>query len=178
MLTFIQLREEHLEQVLKWRTQPDVTKYMFTDLQYDLDNQYKWFQKIKQSDKEKYWIISYEETLVGLISLNDVDDQNKKTSWGYYIGEQNYRMLGGIIPPYLYNYVFYKLNMHKITAEVMEGNVNVMKLHFMHGYREVGHYKDHIYKYNTYHDVYVYELLKDQWDELAPKYKKYVMEFE
>ncbi|MBD8519630.1 UDP-4-amino-4,6-dideoxy-N-acetyl-beta-L-altrosamine N-acetyltransferase [Lysinibacillus fusiformis] len=177
MIRFIKLREEHLEQVLEWRTQEDVTKFMNTDIEKDMDKQRAWFRRISNSKNNAYWIIEIKENPIGVISLNNIDFENKRTSWGFYIGEEKYRLYGGIIPPYFYNYIFSSFDFHKITAEVLEGNHNVMKLNIMHGYRMVGVYKDHILKNGSYFDLNLLELLKDDWLKLN-KFQKYVCEFE
>ena len=46
MINFISLKEEHLEIVLKWRTQAEVTKYMSTDIEKNIVKQKEWFKKI------------------------------------------------------------------------------------------------------------------------------------
>ncbi|MGG2084595.1 UDP-4-amino-4,6-dideoxy-N-acetyl-beta-L-altrosamine N-acetyltransferase [Lysinibacillus pakistanensis] len=177
MIRFIKLREKHLEQVLEWRTQEDVTKFMNTDIEKDMDKQREWYKKISNSKTDLYWIIEIKGKHVGVISLNNIDYVNKRTSWGFYIGEKKYRLYGGIIPPYFYNYVFSKFDLHKITAEVMEGNNNVIKLNLMHGYRMVGVYKDHIFKNDVYSDLNILELMREDWIKLN-KYQRYVCEFE
>lgn len=177
MIRFVKLREKHLEQVLEWRTQEDVTKFMNTDIEKDMDKQREWFRRISNSETDAYWIIEIKGKSVGVISLNNIDHLNKRTSWGFYIGEEKYRLYGGIIPPYFYNYIFSKFDFHKITAEVMEGNDNVLKLNLFHGYRLVGMYKDHILKNGSYRDLNLLELLKEDWLHLN-KYQKYVGEFE
>lgn len=177
MIRFIKLREEHLEQVLEWRTQEDVTKFMNTDIKKDMDKQREWFRRISNSETDAYWVIEIKGTPVGIISLNNIDYMNKRTSWGFYIGEEKYRLYGGIIPTYFYNYVFATYDFHKITAEVMEGNSNVIKLNLLHGYRIVGVYKDHIFKNGSYFDLNLLELLKEDWLKLS-KFQKYVCEFE
>lgn len=165
MIEFVKLREEHLDQVLRWRTQADVTRYMNTDIAFDMEQQKKWFASISKSETDRYWIISIKGRLVGVISLNAIDLANKKTSWGFYIGEEKYRMYGGVIPLYLYHYVFTKLELNKITAEVMVGNENVVKLNKVHGCREVGVYKEHIYKNGAFHDIILMELLRSDWEK-------------
>lgn len=177
MIQFKKLSEEHLEQVLAWRTQEDVTRFMNTDIEKDMDKQHQWFEKVFNTIAERYWIIKIKEQSVGLIYLTDMDFTNYRTSWGFYIGEQSFRLYGGLIPPYLYNYVFLELGLHKITAEVMDGNDNVIKLNKIHGCREVGVYKDHIYKNNQFHDIILMELLKVDWIALK-KYRKYISKFE
>ncbi|CAM5190930.1 hypothetical protein UACE39S_04434 [Ureibacillus acetophenoni] len=177
MIRFIKLREEHLEQVLEWRTREDVTRFMNTDIEKNLVKQKEWFKRISASKSDKYWIIEIKGVLVGLISLNDIDLVNKRASWGYYIGEEKYRLYGGIIPSYFYNYIFPKYDFHKITAEVIAGNDNVLKLNLLHGYRHVGTYKDHIFKNDSFFDIHVLELLKDDWIRLG-KFTKKIAEFE
>lgn len=178
MFEFIKLREEHLEMVLNWRTKEDVTRYMLTDIEYNLDNQKKWFNKITNNPSEKYWIISFDNKPIGLISLNDIDYKNRHTRWGYYIGEEEYRIYGGIIPHYLYYYVFYTLGLSKINSEVLEGNENVIKLNLLHGYREVGVFSRHIYKNNRVYDLYLFELTKENWEKTIKRHEKYKAHFE
>ena len=177
MLKFQKIREDHLELILKWRTLPDVTRYMFTDVEYDLENQKKWYQKSLTDEAARHWIISYQDQCIGMVYLTGIDEGNRHCTWGYYIGEASSRSLGGIIPPYLFNYVFNEMKFTKIIAEVMEGNRNVTELHEMFGYRLVGRYEHHIYKYDTYHDVLIYELLDRTWNS-SNKYKRFIAEFE
>ena len=178
MIRFVRLDQSHLELVLRWRTDEFVTRYMYTDVENDLTKQYEWFDKIKHSRTDKYWMVILRDVPVGVISLNGIDLANRKTSWGYYIGDERHRMYGGLVPPYLYNFIFHNMGLNKITAEVMQGNENLLKLHRMHGYRDVGLFKNHILKYDNYYDVYILELLKADWDLKADKYKKYLASFE
>ena len=114
MINFISLKEEHLEIVLKWRTQAEVTKYMSTDIENNIVKQKEWFKKISNDKLLKYWIITYDKKSVGLIGLVDINWIHLNTIWGYYIGEKDYRReLGAIAPLYLYNYVFNNMNLNK-----------------------------------------------------------------
>jgi len=42
MIRFAELREEDLELVLSWRVKPEVTKFMVTDVAFDMTEQRKW----------------------------------------------------------------------------------------------------------------------------------------
>ena len=177
MLKFLKIQEEHLGKILKWRTLPDVTRYMFTDIDNDLGRQKKWHQQLQTDDTSRYWVISYQDQCIGTVYLTDIDYSNKHCAWGYYIGEASARSLGGIIPPYLFNYIFHELKFSKVMAEVMDGNENVKKLQEMFGSRFIGRYENHIYKNGQYHDVFLYELLVSTWNS-SKKYKRFVAEFE
>ncbi|MFD2671970.1 UDP-4-amino-4,6-dideoxy-N-acetyl-beta-L-altrosamine N-acetyltransferase [Marinicrinis sediminis] len=170
MLRFIKLKEQHLEQVLQWRTLPEVTQYMFTDVPFDMEKHTAWFNRVEQDSTHKYWLISIQNELIGVVSLNHIDWHHRRCSWAYYIGEAKHRLIGGMLAPYVYNYAFHQLQMKKVMGEVMEGNENVRKIHLLQGCREVGILRDHIYKYGNYHDVYVFEMLDTQWKELGKRY--------
>ena len=169
---------EHIEMTLRWRVQPEVTRYMLSDIVYDLENQKKWFEKVSNDPTMKYWVISYNGKPVGVFNLADLDIQNQCCSVGYYIGDPEYRAIGFFIPPYLYNYVFSKYGLQKITGEVLDGNINVMKMHEMHGWRKIKILKDKILKYDQLHDVHICELLASKWESMKQKYGRFLAHFD
>ncbi|MDN3683967.1 GNAT family N-acetyltransferase [Vibrio sinaloensis] len=83
-----------------------------------------------------HWIVQVNSVDVGLISLSDYDEASGTTSWGFYIGHDDYLGVGAFVPLYLYNFIFFKSsNVNKITAEVFYDNTNTIKLHTLHGYK-------------------------------------------
>ena len=178
MLKFIKLQEKHLEQVLNWRIKPEITRFMLTNVENDIEKQNKWFKKISKDPTCQYWIIQYNNNEIGLICLVDIDHVNKKCNIGYYIGEENYRIFAAVFLPYVYNHVFFKMNFNKINGEVIESNKAILKIHAMHGYRQVGKYDKHFLKDGQFQDVIVVELMKERWNSYKKKYKNCWIEFE
>lgn len=177
MLRFAKVREEDLELILQWRRQPGVTSVMITDVELDMDKQRRWLERISSDPSVRYWMIKLDEMPLGVINLADINRQHRRCSAGYYIGDLNYKQLGAVIPPYLYNYVFRQLRLNKIYGEVVTSNAAVLRMHAMHGYRVVGTYKQHVMKHGEFLDLVAIELLAETW--LAqPKYARYVAEFE
>jgi UDP-4-amino-4,6-dideoxy-N-acetyl-beta-L-altrosamine N-acetyltransferase len=178
MLEFVRLKEEHLQMVLDWRVKPEVTRYMFTDIDQNMANQRRWFERISSDESCRHWVIQVDNKPIGLVYLEHLDRANNRSSWGYFIGEDDYRKLGGLIPLYLYSYCFNQLGFKKLTAEIIDGNDNIIKLHRLHGYREVGTYKNHVLKYGKYHDVHVLELHAGDWAAVQKSPEKNTAEFE
>jgi len=176
MIRFIKLRREHLEKVLGWRVKPEVTRYMYTDVECNLEKQYQWFEKIDKDDTCCYWVISYQNILIGVINLATIDKVSLRCTAGYYIGEMDYCQLGGIIPPYIYNYVFREMKFKKVYGEVVAGNNKILQLHKMYGFRQVGIYRDHVSKNGCFHDVILIELLSESWLE-CKRYERYIAQF-
>ena len=174
MFSFRKIQEADLEMILRWRMRPEITNFQFTDVPFDLQAQLRWFEnKVNVSDW--YWIIESDQDPIGLINIADYDRAHRRTSWGYYIGELNYWPLGGLVPPFFYNYLFYERfpDLQKVMAEVMYHNTNVVKIHQMHGYRMVGILQRHILKYRSWYDVVVMELHREEWDKRKKKFGHY-----
>lgn len=170
MLNFRRLALEDMELVLDWRTSDYVTKYMYTDIEKNIEHQRSWFSRIDGDSSQVYWIIQHDRTPIGLISIHDLNWIHRRASLGFYIGDLNYARLAGHVHAYLYNFAFHELKLNKLVAEVMEGNEGMMKIHLHHGFIHRGTFQDHIYKYGQYHDVHYFELMAETWTE---KYKKF-----
>ena len=173
---FVKLRKDHLDMVYKWRTSEFVSRFMLTRVSGSIQDHYAWFDIVDNDHRFSYWVIIYKEVPIGIINLAAIDPVNLKLTAGYYIGESEYLSLGAVVLPYLYNYVFLEMKYHKIYGEVVAGNNNVLKIHMMHGYRNVGTYKDHLIVNGSFQDVMVIELLSDEWF-LKKRYKHYIAEF-
>lgn len=177
MITFRKLNEQDLEQVLEWRTSEHVTQYMYTDIERNIDNQRRWFEKVNGDDTQYYWIIEVKQQPIGLISLNQIDRLHKKATFAYYIGDLSYSIIAGRIHPYLYNFVFFELGLNKLYAEVMEGNEGMMKMHLHYGFQHTATFKEHIYKYSRFHNVEYFELMAGDWKEKCTKFHKFQAHF-
>ncbi|MEE1131331.1 MAG: UDP-4-amino-4,6-dideoxy-N-acetyl-beta-L-altrosamine N-acetyltransferase [Caryophanon sp.] len=175
-MKWLLIEEVHLQQILDWRTSEQVTQFMYTDIEYNLEQQYKWLERIKADRTGQYFIMEYRDEYIGFISLTNINWTHKRATWNFYIGNMKYAMLAGFLGPYMYNYAFNELGLEKLNGEVMDINEGVRKLHVKQGAREVGVLEHHIVKNGTWHDVYMFEMTKARWAVAGQKYQKYVAE--
>lgn len=173
MIAFVSLTEDALPQVLAWRTDPEITRYMRTDITADIEKQSKWFRHISQDNTCEHWLIRRDERNIGLAYLTEIDRDSGHCSCGFYIGEKDAQHYGGVILPGIVNHVFGVLNFRKIHGEVLAGNKNVLKMHNLLGYRHVGVLKEHVTKYGTHHDLFLFELLREGWQSRQDFYATY-----
>lgn len=178
MLRFLKVRTEHLETILRWRTSPEVTKYLFTDIPYDLEAQKRWHAAISKDENSRHWVIEHQGKPIGLVSLASIDWDNKFATIGFYIGDIEQRELGFLIPPYVFNHAFRTMGLRKILAENMDGNEHIMKFNDMMGFRKIGVYEKHVEKCGRRHDVHLYELTAEAWQGLDKRFGKCVAAFE
>lgn len=177
MFKFKLVAESNLQQILTWRTSEFVTQFMKTDIAFDLNAQKNWFEQNKRDNKNCYWVIVYQDNPIGLLSINDINLSKQSCSWGFYIGEESARNLGGLIPPYFYNFVFNRTSLTHIIAEVMEHNMQVKKLHRLHGYKQVSVLKNEVSKAGEEFDLEVFSLSKTTWLQ-KKRFAKFIAYFE
>ena len=135
MFTFREIVSQDAEMILRWRMVNVVTKFMNTDVVYDLDAQNNWLLSCYNNESYYHWIILNDDVPVGLINLTDYSPINNTASWGFYIGEENLNAFGAFIPPYFHNFLFNSLSVNRIDVEIFYNNVNVIGLHLLHGYK-------------------------------------------
>lgn len=175
------IREEDLYQIMIWRMQPSVTKFLNTDPQLDMDMQRAWFKRISESDDCRYWMMVADGVDIGVLGIIDIDHANKRCSWQWYIGNESYRGKGIAkrVQLNLYDYVFYKMGMHRLYSHILTFNTHeIDRVHIACGYKVEGVMKDHVYKNGKFIDVTVMGITEDMWAEIKPDFHYEQVTFE
>lgn len=166
MTKWVKMRQEHLEMVMNWRMQPDITRVMYTDPILTLDMQSQWFERIKDDPGQLHWITVKDGIPIGKTSLTDIDYNNKSCVSGNYIADKEHRTFeNAITDAYgILKVAFEHLGLNRLQAEVMGNNPRVVELNKMFGYHVDGVRRQAVYKYDIFHDVTVLSYLKEEWD--------------
>jgi len=112
-----------------------VADYMISDVTNDIEAQEKWLGNSFSKPNYYHWIIQYGDKDVGLLNFVDWDRDNSTVSFGFFIGDDASLGIGGLVPPYLYNFAFDVLGVETIRAEVFYNNIDTVRLHLAQGYR-------------------------------------------
>lgn len=153
--------------ILDWRTRPDVTRYMYTDIENpDVERQRAWIIAMSERQDYRQFVIEAEGRPIGYLSFSDIDQINRRCSSGLYVGEpSDRRRFAGFLAPYIFDYCFYSLDMNKHVNTYMEGNERLIRNQLLVGYREVGVLRQHVWKYGRWHDVIMLELLRETYEQ-------------
>lgn len=170
---FKKLDEKSIEIVRLWRNKPEISKFMYTDHIISKKEHQNWFNRIKDDEKTKFWVVYLEELPIGIVTLFDIDHKNKRCFWGYYIAELKARGkgLGKIIEMNVMEYIFKILNFNKLCCEVFSFNKLVIKIHKKYGSRIEGHFKEHIFKGNKFYDIVCMAILKEEWNIIKSNFE-------
>jgi UDP-4-amino-4,6-dideoxy-N-acetyl-beta-L-altrosamine N-acetyltransferase len=163
-----------LHQVLEWRNKDHIRKNMYNEDLITIDQHYKWFETLQlNSDKETY-LFYLNGSPKGVINFN-IDIYNAKCDWGFYLGEDLVPKGTGALMGYLaIEHAFRKLKVRKITGEVFDFNRKSKLFHENLGFEQEGIFKSHIRKKHFYHDIYVYSIFKDKWENSKIKTENFL----
>lgn len=119
-------------------------------------------------------------SIIGLISLRNIDYVSGTANWGFVIGEREYQgkqYTMEII--YLFmDYVFNTLNLRKLLGSVISCNKQAKQLHNAIGSVVEGTLNQHVYYRGIYHDVYVLSLFRDAYQKREKVIKYFVDQIE
>lgn len=181
MIRFRKILENDLEMIMRWRTKAEVTRYMKTDLEYDLKKQRGWYENVvKKQSTVGHWVICQDKRPIGVLSLAEYDRARQQTSWGYYLGELDSWHVGAFVPVYFYNYMFFRRDpqLQRIVGEVFTLNNKMVQIHRFHGCKEIEHLKDHVTKHGQVYGIIRIELSREDWTAQQPRFGRYHAEFE
>jgi len=166
-LIFRKIEEEDLEMVLKWRTMPEVSSYMYSDFEPDMQKHKEWYKMMSDDATMKYWIVRADGEDIGVVNLFEIDLHNSRCNWGFYIGSTNVRGkgIGKSVELNILDYVFTKLKLNKFCCEVFVSNPHVIKMHEKNGSIVEGTRRQHMFKNGEFHDIVEMGITKDDWEK-------------
>ncbi len=156
------------ELIFNWRNLPEVAKYMYTDHVIGWEEHCLWFEKAMRDPTRHYWIIVCEEQDVGLVNLYNIDLENRRCFWAFYIASANTRGkgVGSFVEYAILNFVFEVMNLNKLCCEVFAFNEAVVGMHKSFGFSQEAFYREHIFKNGEPFDVIGLAMLWINWNSM------------
>jgi UDP-4-amino-4,6-dideoxy-N-acetyl-beta-L-altrosamine N-acetyltransferase len=137
---------------------------MFTDRVIRWDEHVAWFRTTSQSESMKHLIFELSGRPAGLVNFSQIDKVNRKCVWGFYLGEEGLPKGTGAAMGYLaLDDMFNRFDLHKISGEVLGKNVISINFHKKLGFKEEGHFHEHVMKNGEFDDVLFFSLFQSAW---------------
>lgn len=110
--------------------------------------------------------VRYRGDLIGLVNLDGLDWPNSHVEIGIALTDPEARGLGLAAEAIalLTSYCFGELGLHRIWARIIEDNSPSLHLFGKLGFQKEGALRQHVLRRGRYRDMYLYSLLKDEWD--------------
>lgn len=175
-VTLRKIREEDLENIMHWRMDEDITRYMNTNPKLTLEGQKAWLASISVSSDVQYWMIEVDGRPAGVVNLTGLNNPEGDLGWAYYMGEKKLRSIGTALSleMSMYDYVFQDLKKRAVYSDVFTLNKGVIQLHKICGCEIVEEKKNHVCKEGVWYDVTFLRMTAERWIDIreSKKYQK------
>lgn len=132
----VQLTEDKIELVRKWRNSDKIRNYMEYRDHITPEMQKKWFDKISSTTNDFFFLITIEDKEVGLVNIKNVDWYQRVGEWGVFLWDDSYLYIGCSYRAALclYDFVFKVLHLDRLVAHIINSNKRSIIYHKRLGY--------------------------------------------
>ena len=155
---------------IPWVADVEVTRYLGRRTGMALYQEVDFFKKVGESKNDVLWIIDFEGRTVGAIGIHGINWQNALGTTGILIGDKT-AWRKGVASEAMElrtRYAFRELNLRKLITEVFVDNAPSRRALEKAGYRTVGVHKEHFFTGGKWHDVWIGEVLRSDWEKSHP----------
>lgn len=173
------IEEADLDQIARWRMDPEITRYMNTDPELTPEGQREWLNRIRHNPDVRYWLIMVEGQDAGVISVNGLTNPEGNLGWAYYVGVKRLRSIKTALSleMSLYDYVFGELHRKAVYGDIFTLNQGVIRLHQLCGCEIVEEKKNHVCKNGVWYDVTFMRMTAKRWEQLRTTKKYDIINF-
>ncbi|MDF2065812.1 UDP-4-amino-4,6-dideoxy-N-acetyl-beta-L-altrosamine N-acetyltransferase [Bacillus sp. Cr_A10] len=169
------ITDEDLFIIFKWRNQQSIRNVMINSEIITWNQHISWYNDYKDNHKSITKIFYFDDIPYGVLNVYDIDCKNQKCKWGFYVGELTAPSGMGTILGYTsLNYIFENLKIKKLTAEVLSFNEKSLRFHYKLGFTNEGILREHLLMNNVYKDLYIFVILKEEWDDKKNEILKFL----
>jgi len=151
---------------VRWLNNPEIHKFLQTRRHLTLSAEKKWIkQSLKSKNRKAFSIDTKEGVHIGNVSLENVNLDHDRATFGIFIGEKKYwnQGLGSEAGRMILDYGFRKLKLHRIELGVLEYNPRAIKVYTRLGFKMEGKQREYIKFRGKYYDDYHMAILDREW---------------
>lgn len=165
-LTFRRVKIDDAEMLLEWRTRPEITRHMYTDIDHGIEAQRVWIGECDAARDFRHFVIEYDGAPVGYLSFSRIDPERRQCTTGFYIAERAPgQRFAGVLDVCMVDYAFRVLDVERIENGVLEGNDRSAVFHEKAGFLSIATLPGHVVKQGVAVDVHVYALERVDWEQ-------------
>lgn len=162
--------ETDSEMLRTWRNLPEISEFMYSTHEISAAEHARWFAAAMADPQRRYWIILLDEKPVGLVNIYEIDIENSRAKWAFYLADPSVRGrgVGSYVEYTTLNHVFRELGLHKLACEVLSLNPRVISMHQKFGFTVDGTLRDQFIRNGEYVDVACLSIMDEEWAEIEP----------
>lgn len=152
-----------------WLGDMEVTRYLGRRAGVALYQEVDFFKSVGEAKDTVLWVIEAEGEPIGATGIHAIDWQNAHATTGIVIGRRDAWGKGYASEAMTLRtrYAFRELNLRKLMTEVFVDNPASRRALEKSGYRTVGVHREHFFTAGRWHDVWLGEVLRSEWEARA-----------
>lgn len=183
-----EIDSQNIEQMRQWRNQPELRQWFREYKDITKDKQKEWYERrgnnsspqhvyfqimsladVEGSVKGEKYTRTLEQRikdryLIGCCGLHYIDFRLRSGEFGIFLGSDRGTGKGKEALKMLCDYGFNELNLHKVWAEVYNGNDSI-NLYYNVGFKNDGILRDNFFHNGKYGNSTMMSVLEDEWRE-------------
>lgn len=166
-INFVNLSEEDRENVRRWRNHSDIRKWMFTEHEINVEEHQAFINGLSLRKDRYYWLVKSSNKSIGVISINEINYDNKTAFLGIYANpESDEKSKGHTLIRTLCNIAFTKIGLHTLKLEVISTNKKAISFYERVGFKHEGELREYVLRNKKYENVTIMGILCDEALEL------------
>ena len=167
MLKIRPYSEKDIPLRVKWENNPKVDRFISDEpgRKFTLKDIKAWFQNYRKNRNKKFFTICVGNVPIGWMGITHISKQNQNADLFIAIGEDAYRGrgYGKQALTWLVDYAFQKLKLHKVKADVIDGNRPSLALCKSLGFKKEGYMRDEVRVGGKWHGQYSLVIFAKNW---------------
>jgi UDP-4-amino-4,6-dideoxy-N-acetyl-beta-L-altrosamine N-acetyltransferase len=137
-VNFTVLSHDLKVEVLSWRNNDNVKKWMFNKAVILLSDHLNFIKKLNTDNANFYWLVLKNEKPMGVIYINNYVETNYSAEWGFYISPALFMSnLGFELFYETINLFFDSFSLRELTGYVQDDNKNALILNSFFGMKHI-----------------------------------------
>ncbi|VVT32223.1 UDP-4-amino-4,6-dideoxy-N-acetyl-beta-L-altrosamine N-acetyltransferase [Rhizobium sp. EC-SD404] len=162
------MADDDLDLVLAWRNSPAVRRNMYTSHEISAEEHRAWWARMHDAKDRHDLIFEDNERPLGVVSFSQVSHSDRNAVWAFYAATDAPRGTGSQMEFAALDFAFKRLELHKLSCEVLAFNEPVIKLHHKFGFTIEGIFRQHHRRGEEFVDVVRLAILHDEWKSMRP----------
>ncbi|MEK6620449.1 MAG: GNAT family protein [Chloroflexota bacterium] len=160
--------ESDAARFVEWLADMEVTRHLGANVfPTSLQQEEEFFKRIGESKDGVFWIIEAEGRAIGSTAIVGIDWISARGRTGTLIGDKTAwrKGYGSESMALRTEYAFRQLNLHKLSSGAFMENEPSKRALKKAGYREIGIERQHSWRDGGWHDHWLCELLREDWEQ-------------
>lgn len=169
LVRLTQIERGHLEVYKRWFRDYETQRLLSPDVIVPITDEAEDAFYDDASKAKDWYIFSIktleDDQLIGNCSLFGIDNKNRSAEIGILIGEAGYRDkgFGTDATRVLLRFAFNEVNLNRVYLRVFDYNGRAIRSYEKVGFVQEGRERQAIWRENTYHDVHLMAILREEW---------------